>query len=135
MLSKEEFKKELVRMWDSVRTESKGKLSCEKVSCVGCPMQYINNQLCRGYIDNDCTNIPIECAIDIIEIVEKWSKEHPIVTNKDKFKEMFGINIYDTTHECVGFTCPSISTDCKSCPYNGFWSREYKEPKESEEEI
>ena len=134
MLSKEEFQKELVRMWDSVRTESKGKLSCDKVQCVDCPMQYINNQLCKGYIEIGRTYVPVECAIDIMEIVEKWSKEHPIITNRDKFREIFGFEMPTASHDCISCKCPGVPFDCKECPYNGFWSREYKEPKESEEE-
>ena len=124
-------------MWDSVRTESKGKLSCDKVSCVGCPMQYTNNQLCQGYIDNKGrTTFPIECVIDIIELVEKWSKEHPIVTNRDKFREIFGVDIGETIYDCVGFRCPYTLDDkplnCEKCVYYGFWSKEYIEPKESD---
>ena len=140
MLSKEEFEREIIRMWDSVRTESKGKLSCDRVSCVDCPIQYINNQLCQGYIDNKGrTNFPIECAIDIIELVEKWSKEHPIATNRDKLKEVFGEQlahdiITEVTNNCVGHKCPYVfkNDKCEDCFYDGFWKKEYQEPKESE---
>jgi len=129
MLSKEEFKKELVRMWDTLREKHKGVHGCEGIeSCKECPL----HKCCLNKLDDD----QVYNAMEIIEIVEKWSKEHPIVTNRDKFKEVFGINLYDTTHECVGLTCPSnafstLPTDCRTCPHNGYWSKEYKEPKES----
>ena len=32
-------------------------------------------------------------AEEIVAIVEKWSKEHPVQTNADKFKEVFGISL------------------------------------------
>lgn len=128
MLSKEEYKKELVRMWDSLREVSKGRMSCGGVECEVCPFDKLTASDCP-------TNVLIH-AMEVIEIVEQWSKEHPIVTNRDKFKEVFGINIDENKHDCVGLICPSKSsnlpTDCRVCPHKGFWEKEYKEPLESE---
>lgn len=65
MLTKEEYKRELVRMWDSVRDDKhKGKAMCEGVICKDC----------RLY-DTDCEK-QIN-AFRMIEIIKKWSKENP----------------------------------------------------------
>ena len=53
--------------------------------CKGCPLIKSACGLIRcigGYSDAD-----IQCAI---KVVEQWSKEHPIKTNAQKFKEVFG---------------------------------------------
>lgn len=62
-------------------------------------------------------------------IVEKWAKEHPVMTNAMKFKEVFGyehINI-NGNHECP----PRDENECnfkycKDC--QKWWDKEYKEP-------
>lgn len=72
MIDKETYKKELVRMWDSLRTENKGGNSCYGVEC---------NERCAFYgderssklicYDDYCIN-----AVEMVEAIEKWSKEH-----------------------------------------------------------
>lgn len=81
MLTKEEYQKTLVRMWDSVRDnyDDMGKPSCAGVSCRKCPL-YLNNDVCESKIYN---------AYDIISIVEKWGKEHPIKTNGSIYLKAF----------------------------------------------
>lgn len=45
------------------------------------------------------------------QVVEKWSKEHPIVTNADKFKEVFGKPIGSYGTPCPnGLTIYEIGT-------------------------
>ena len=61
MLDKDTYKRELVRMWDSVRDEHKGEYSCLGVDCEFC-------QLGRR-----CDRI---FSFEMIEAVEKWSKNH-----------------------------------------------------------
>ena len=59
------------------------------------------NRMCTGH--NDCNGCPLvgtACAgcyelseeqmINIVYKTEQWSKEHPIITNARKFKEVFG---------------------------------------------
>lgn len=63
MMNKEEYKKEIVRMWDSVRAT------------------YVGDKKCMGVICEECALYGIDCgnstnAFEMIEIVEKWSKEH-----------------------------------------------------------
>lgn len=70
MMNKEEYKKEIVRMWDSLRTENKGEYSCYGVDCEFCPL------------GRRCDRI---FSFEMIEAVEKWSKENPPKTPK-KFK-------------------------------------------------
>ena len=37
-----------------------------------------------------CTDAVYEDPQGVVEIVEQWAKEHPVQTNADKFKEVFG---------------------------------------------
>lgn len=76
MITKEEYKKTLIRMWDSVRkAENKGQDTCYGVDCVECPM----NDTCGTHAEN------IVNVYKLIEFVEKWAKEHPIETNGSRF--------------------------------------------------
>lgn len=96
-MTKEEYKKELVRMWDSVRDDkSKGRNKCEGVICSECQFCDIN--------DNDCYE-PIN-AIEMIEAVEKWSKEHP---QKHKVSQLE----YDILEQYAnrGFACYFLEYD------------------------
>lgn len=67
MIDKETYKREVVRMWDSIRTTNKGEHSCDGVNCKDCPL---NQHLCK-------TTIDVFDVYDFVEVVEKWSKEHP----------------------------------------------------------
>lgn len=62
-MNKEEYKKEIVRMWDSLRVNDVGNKKCMGVICEECPLY-----------DIDCESSTN--AFEMIEIVEKWSKEH-----------------------------------------------------------
>lgn len=65
MLDEKTFKKELVRMWDSLRGDRyKGYCGCSGLSCNRCPLHDIG---CREPMN----------TFKMIEAVEKWSKEHP----------------------------------------------------------
>ena len=130
MLTKEEFQREYIRMMDSLRDSNsiyRGELSCIGVSCSDCPLYF-----------NDRCNGNGSMAFKVIEIVEKWSKEHPIQTNLDKFKEVFGGVPKDENGHWI---CPYRATqqdymrrdrDFSSCKTE-FWNSEYKPPvKENE---
>lgn len=92
-----------------------------KHSCGSCPINDVK--------ESTCANFLIENTQEAGEIIMKWAKENPIKTNADKFKEVFGVDIYkDTTHNCTGIRCDT--NQCEECKYNGFWYKEYKEPKE-----
>lgn len=75
-----------------------------------------------------------------VAIIEQWSKEHPIITNAIKFKEVFGFNgdtvnkvkpgkgIAGTKGSCGYDDCrDSCGSRCfPRCPM--WWDDEYKEP-------
>lgn len=68
MMNKEEYKKEIVRMWDAHRDEGRrGYERCHGVKCEECPLYPLHTAFCENSIN----------AFEIIEAVEKWSKEHP----------------------------------------------------------
>lgn len=67
MIDKDTYKKELLRMWDSLRTEYVGRDSCIGVNCEKCPLHENGNHCGAG----------IKSAFEAIATVEKWSKEHP----------------------------------------------------------
>ena len=116
-------------MMDSLRNENspfRGSYTCEGVACTECPFREV------------CSPRKV---IGVIEIVEKWSKEHPIATNLDKYIEVFGaapenfagqllcpINIsrqFMPVHGCDDLNC----YDCKK----KFWNSEYKAPKKEDD--
>lgn len=72
MMTKEEYKRELIRMWDSLRDDKyKGHIECHGVDC---------NKSCALYVDGE-NGISTCCltinAFKTIEAIEKWSREHP----------------------------------------------------------
>ena len=70
MMDEETYKKEIVRMWDTLRSdEYKGKNICDGVFCEDCPLSGINNDGRDGCME------PMK-VFEIIKIVERWSKEH-----------------------------------------------------------
>lgn len=126
MITKEEFQRDLIRMFDSLRNECKGEKNCEGINCRDCPF------------DRKVCNADIETfhAHEAIEIVENWAEQHPIATNADKFREVFGF-------EPTPIYCVNNNMKCSDCEYfdynNGlcdvsiFWDAEYKPTKEGEE--
>lgn len=93
------------------------------------------NRMCNNYDCNDCP-FDSNCQFIVIrrpneaeEIIMNWAKEHPIKTNADKFKEVFGIEYYnDSGTKCDGIKCPSNETHsylCSECEYKDFWDKEY----------
>lgn len=127
MLSKKEYKENLIRMFDSIRDEYKGEENCAGVNCgYNCP-----------FFMKVCGFGKVKFHVyEAIETVENWAKEHPIKTNAEKFKEVFGIEPSKQT--CVN------DIDCENCEYYipddiecgvkaKFWNAEYTEPAESEE--
>ena len=67
-MDKEEYKREIVRMWDSLRDDKyKGSCDCDGVPCCEECAFYQNGVHC-------CVSTN---AFEMIEAVEKWSKEHP----------------------------------------------------------
>lgn len=138
-----QYQKDLVRMWDSLRTDYKGSHNCCPILCEQCPL---NKGACSG----DGFTHTIFNAEKAIEIVTQWAKEHPIVTMADKYKEVFGVEpkmAEKQEHDDWAFyMCPKnagflvnvvcegslFSTACVECKQK-FWQSAYKEPKKEGE--
>ena len=126
-MTREEYEKTYIRMMDSLRhDEYKGRRNCDEVECSKCPFSLA----CKG------SGTDTFKAAEYIEIVEQWGKEHPIITNADKFKEVWGhepkvdmgtggdICPANISKVCKRFKSPS---DCGKCKKE-FWESEYVEP-------
>lgn len=120
MMTKEEYQRNIVRMFDSIRSNHKGEKKCRGIYCKDCPF---DGKLCN-------TGENAFRVYEAIEVVENWAKEHPIKTNADKFKEMFGIEPIQIS------SCINFKEKCGDCKYydgsacdadNRFWNAEYKE--------
>lgn len=73
MIDKETYKRELIRMWDSIRDDKyKGYYDYDSAICE-----------CSGVRRcEECALYGVDCgssanAFEMIEAIEKWSKEHP----------------------------------------------------------
>lgn len=109
-------------------------------------------RICKSYICNDqCplgrSNLPIpdlgcgefiqKFPAEAVSIVEKWSNEHPPMTNAMKFEEIFGEKPTNKKGEWI---CPPIafrkqnacSSYCSEC-YQ-WWEKPYKEPEKKNNE-
>ena len=133
MLSREEFKKAYTRIMDERRNKNIGECNCSETHC---------DEGCLFYND-DVKCLSGEALIDKIynslELVENWAKEHPFVTMRDKYKEVFGAEpkLRNGSYLCpryLGFNdvkCESGSY-CAKCR-DEFWHSEYTEPKKGSE--
>ena len=65
-MTKEEYEKEIVRMWDTLRDKHIGTDSCYGVKCEKCPLAGFKHG-CSSALS----------ALDIYNTVEVWSNEHP----------------------------------------------------------
>lgn len=124
-MTREEYEKTYVRMMDSLRGEVfKGVKNCTGVDCGTCPLKSV----C------ECKSLSFS-VFPIIEVVEKWGKEHPAITNADKFEEVFGCK---PQHKDGTYLCPPFGDgDCLAniCAYcrRDYWESEYAAPKKDEE--
>lgn len=75
-------------------------------------------QICdnRGLIS--CSRWLTENPTKAEEIIMEWAKKNPPVTNRDKFKEVFGFDPFTDKHLMCG------------TPIIGWFGKEYKEPKD-----
>lgn len=78
-------------------------------SCYGCGVLDIEG--------NSCFEIFKVHPEEVVEIVEKWSKEHPAKTNADKFKEVFGMTVWESIDKGHG-------------DWSSWWDAPYIAPKE-----
>ena len=92
--------------------------------CCKCPLSAKNNDT-----NYSCINFLEKHPEEAEKIIMDWAKEYPIVTNADKFEEVFGFK-----PSYIG--CPLYTTDeckhwCERCLYRNFWRQEWKDPKEN----
>ena len=116
-MTKEEFNKQTKRYFDSINPE-RGEVT-DDASCsgVGCSVCVFNH----GY--GGCCGP--SSIFEVMEKFEKWVKEHPQITNKDKMEQVFGIKI-DPKHVCPPGKEMCGSSTCEEC--RKWWNKEYKEP-------
>lgn len=83
---------------------------CESFeNCHECPL----NMASRKY-EETCRFMTKTHPAEVVEVIEQWSKEHPIITNVRKFKEVFGV----------------LPTDyVMGRSRETWWDKPYKEPK------
>ena len=58
---------------------------CSETSCADCPFSSYSNSICSDFILSN----PDEAE----KIVKEWTDEHLLITNRDKFKEVFGVHV------------------------------------------
>lgn len=76
MLDKDTYKRELVRMWNTLRDDRyKNYNACNGVSCSKCPLHGIG-----------CSE-PLS-SYEVVEIVKKWSEQHPQKEHIDIVRKM-----------------------------------------------
>ena len=95
---------------------------CKEYSCSSCPV----GEKCVLSILEDAT---IDGIHDSVLAIEQWSKNHPIITNAQKFEEVFGRppKFISGDWYCPPIvTEPCIGVDCKMC--SRWWEEPYKEP-------
>lgn len=116
------FLEELDRMcrYYSITQNNEGEERCKN-----CPISIANNGR-----DVSCTNFPTKYPQEAIEIVQKWSDEHPIKTRQSEFLKMFpeAAMSDDVIFICprqvdMSFTCRNASQYCYECK-KGYWFSE-----------
>lgn len=114
-----------------LREKARMTTNCE--DCNNCPISFENN----GEKIN-CCEFEAEHQSEAIAIIQKWSDEHPVMTNKEKFvqimKDVFGVEINIPNVKCspLGFYSGKncISIICDDC--HAWWNEPYKEPEKKE---
>ena len=98
------------------------------INCSNCPLSSANNGKKLGCSEFENTYPDIA-----VEIVEKWNKENPTITNLDVFKKEVEKYIKNTfkdiklklycSENMPYLLCPNFS-NCEDC--KEFWDSEYK---------
>ena len=116
--SENQFKKDLIRMFDAYRYHDSGHMgepNCKGVVCsINCPLG----------VEGKCCNVT-NFDFGTIKIVYNWAKEHPVVTNHDKLIKTFG-------NKNFNFILSSLRNDMID-EYGVWLNEEYKEPQEEKE--
>lgn len=136
MLTREETKKIVARIFDSIRppySESIGDCDCDDFDCIESKCPFRNTGSCV------CPNTEgVDSIFNVLEFIENWAKDHPPTTYEQKYEKTFGVEPKD---KCGDYACPRCvgflncecrpDHDCERCK-SEFWNSEYKEPKRGE---
>ena len=99
---------------------------CEKNNCTNCPLSK------KDTLYDNCKEFKVVEPEKYVSIVEQWAVANPIMTNKEKFHEVFGDNIVFHDNECNLSDCYSNDNNnddnlpCWNCDW---WNEEYNETK------
>lgn len=86
------------------------KRMCDSIGCSECEIAKAGRTKKEF---SSCESFLIGCPEKSESIIEQWAKEHPLVTNGDKFREVFGVSV-------------------ENFEYSHKWlNQEYKEPEEN----
>ena len=87
MINKETFKKDYIRMMDSVRHDHQylGDFSCRGVYCTDCPLKLVECEHSEG-------------ASDVVNIVEQWSIKHPFINNTINILDKIAKEVTDQSY-------------------------------------
>jgi hypothetical protein len=66
------------------------KRMCDSLGCSECGIEKARKTKKEF---SSCESFLIDCPEQAEQIVEQWAKENPVVTNGDKFREVFGFDI------------------------------------------
>ena len=109
-----------------LKTRTRMTKNCE-MDCDECLLGCNKNS--RGV---SCSGLEIYHPEEAIKIVEEWKKEHPFISNMDKYKEIiretFGDNFIQICFRENVPTCKCRDFNCSEC--EEFWGREYKKKEE-----
>lgn len=101
------------------------------IRCIECPFHGTNTGR-----EIPCGEFEINYPAEAIAIVQKWSDEHPVMTNKEKFvqimKDVFGVEVSIGKNECPPTVCffDKCNSECSKCMK--WWDELYKEPEKKE---
>ena len=106
------------------------RMCVKNFACRECPMyaEFCNSEF---WTANKCREASYLNPEKAEEIVRRWADEHPLVTNRQKFREVFGREI----RQSAGVTrlaWISGITDNSGKTVNEWLNAEYEPPKESE---
>lgn len=100
---------------------------CDSIGCSECGIE--KAQKIRREFPS-CESFLVDCPEKSESIVEQWAKEHPIVTNGDKFREVFGIEL-KSSERYDGY-CLLTGNDSIAKDSEEWLNQEYKEPEVEE---
>lgn len=128
--TKNQFEKDLVRMFDSYRyddSEHMGENGCKDVVCNNCPLD-----------EKSCGAVKKFKSFDTIKIIYEWAKAHPVITNRDKLKEVFNVELIKGYELFLSYQRPSPTAFRDPFDFDEEWinksieewlDEEWKDPK------